>query len=1155
MDERTGPEARLGESGPLPSAVRTAMSRPALPAARRRRGLRAWLLPGELVFVVAWVVASALVFRFMVGSKEYQASGTRVAVVFTVATGIMVAAIVVFSRLSSRRVRVGLLDADMALESMELVTDPALSFLPLDELLEELLRRTSQVVGGDMATIFLLTADGKSVSVRASHGADPVAAGDQVPIGFGVIGTVAARGQAAIVDDVARVTPMMPALRDRVSSLMAAPLLVAGKVIGVVQVGTRELHGFGERDLHLLQLVAERAAASIERARLDESERRSRLGAEQARRHLDMLARAGEVLATALESYESAFIRLVEVVVPAFADWFAIDLVGDDGRMERVAYGARGEAPHGPAEAATQPAGRPGETGFHRHRHPDGDRLIRRALTTGRPEVVLNKKRLGPPHPGQLAERGYTDAAPASGVESMIVVPVHVRGLAFGALSLVTGTGRRGYRRSDLDTALGLAGRVAITVERVLLWRETREAEVAATRNASQLRRLVEAALGVNAPLEEPEVLRVLAEHARHVLGADWAVIGAAAPKGRVTTELVSPPGAVRAAGVDTDVVEAALQEVLGARPPVRSSTTRRREGPASLGVPLPGAVGEGKRKAVVVFAADGRPFGPEAESMLLLLTQMASVALENARLYQAVQGNEERLRAVVESSPLSIAELDLDGQARWWNGAAALLFGWPAPGDPEEPGERPEGRRPLPVRDEDSVELRALLERARAGLATVGAELRSVRPDGRPLDLSMSTAPLRDHAGVVRGILAVMEDATERLQMLEQFHQAERLGAMARLAGAVAHDFNNLLTVILGSSEMLLRQLSEQGPRDEVAAIQRAGQRAAALTSQLLAIGQRPPVQPVVTDPDVAMESMIPMLERALGSRVAVQHVPATTPTRVLVDPAELERAVLNLALNANDAMPDGGKFTIATLPLDGGRDGSREVAIRVSDEGTGMDSQTAAHCFEPFFTTKGHARGTGLGLAAVHAFVTQAGGRVSVDSAPGLGTAFTLVFPHADGEVAEGPGGDVVAEPELSSGEETVLVVEDEPELRRLTVQALEWRGYHVLAAGDGDEALAVARGLRRRPDLLVTDVVMPAMSGVELVEQLHKRWRTLPVLFVSGHLGQEALGDDPLGRPADFLAKPFTPDELGRRVRQALDRARSRGDRPVGQQSTAG
>ena len=1141
VDERPGPETHWRDPGPHPSDFgRSAWS-------RRRRGR--FLLPGEAGMVMAWMVASGLVFWFVYGTGTHTITGNAAAISFAVATGVMVFAIVAFSRLSSRRVRIGLIDADKALHSMELVTDPALSFLPLDTLLDELLGRTRQVVGGDLATVLLLTADEKSVSVRVSQGDSALAIGQEVPVGFGIIGAVASRGQAAIVDDVSRVQQTLPGLSQHVTSLMAAPLLVGGRVIGVVLVGAREAHGFGQRDLHLLQLVAERAAASIERARLDESERRSRLGAEQARRHLDLLAKAGEVLATALESYEDVFVRMVDVVVPAFADWFAIDLVGDDGKVGRVAYGTRGEAPRGVGEGGS-PA-RMGETGFHRHRHPDGERLIRRSLASGRPEVVLNPTRLGAEHSGQLAPRGgFTDAAPAAGVESMIVVPIFVRGLAFGALSFVTGLDRRGYRRSDLDTAQGLAGRVAVTIERVLLWRETRQAEKAATRNAAQLHRLVEAALGVNAPLEEPEVLRVLADYARHVLDGDWAVVGSLADEGATRVELVSPPAAPVAAGVDPGVLADACGEVFRQGKAVHSGKAQWRGSPTWMGVPVPASSASGPR-AVAVFATDGRTFSAEAESMLLLLTQMASVALENARLYQAAQGNEERLRAVVESAPLSIAELDLEGDAQSWNSAAAELFGWPVPQVPGTPGPSGSVARRIPVRDDAIVELRSLLDGARAGQATVGAELAARHPDGRSLELSISTAPLRDHAGVVRGILAVVEDVTERVQMLEQFHQAERLSAMARLAGAVAHDFNNLLTVILGSSEILLRSLAEQQTRDEVAAIQRAGQRAAALTSQLLAIGQRPPVQPVVIDPDHTIASMTPMLTRAMGPGVVLDHRSASSPQYVIVDPAELERAVLNLALNANDAMPEGGRFTITTVPAtaDGEVNGQaeRQVAIRISDQGAGMDAETALHCFEPFFTTKGRARGTGLGLAAVHAIVTQAGGTVTVDSTPGHGTTFTLTFPFADREPDAEFDEDVAfAGPELSTGDETVLLVEDEDELRRLAVQALEWRGYRVLAAPDGESALDLAQGLEQRPDLVVTDVVMPHMSGVELARRMRRRWRTLSILYVSGHLDQEALGPEPHGGPADLLVKPFTPDQLAQRVRQAIDRAAARSQR---------
>ncbi|HZU81049.1 MAG TPA: GAF domain-containing protein, partial [Acidimicrobiales bacterium] len=948
-----------------------------------------------------------------------------------------------------------------------------LSFLPLDELLDELLARTLRVINGDVATVFLTTADGRFLTVRASSGTK-LMVGSMVPMGEGVVGSVAADAQAVVVDDVAQVAQAMPLVRDRMSSLVAAPLLVGERVIGVVLVGSQRSYRFRPRDLRLLQLVADRAAASIERARLDESERRSRLGAEQARRHLDLLTRAGDVLATALESYEETFVRLVDVVVPSFADWFAVDLVDDGGEVARVAYGSRGEAPHGRDDA-------------ERHRHPDGDRLIHQALATGKPELVLNARRMGPSHSGELAAPGtYTDAAPAAGVESMMIVPVHVRGLAFGALSLVTGSGRRGYRRSDLDTALGLADRVAIAVERVLLWRETRQAEHAATRNAAQLRRLVEAALGVNAPLEEPEVLRALADQARYVLEADRAVLVA----GR-RAEVLSPPDAL------WDDLSEAARAVAQSQRLVRAADW--------LAVPVT------DRQALVVVREGG--FSGEGESILVLLAQMASVALENARLYQVVQDNEERLRAVVDSSPLAIAELGASGGAQWWNRAAAALFGWPEPGSPGADAR-------LPVKD--VARLEELLAGTRAGRANVGVELAAERPDGRTLLLSVSSAPLREHGG----ILVVMEDVTERRRMLEQFNQAERLGAMARLAGGVAHDFNNLLTVILGSSEILLRQVADDSALEEVEAIRRAGERAAALTSQLLAIGQRPPVQAVVVDPDEVIAATEPMLTRVFGPDVVVELVPAALPQRILVDPAELERAVLNLAINAKDAMPHGGSFTVTTAPRAVGAR-AYDVAVIVSDDGVGMDGETAAHCFEPFFTTKGRAKGTGLGLAAVHAMVTQAGGRVTVESEPGHGTTFTLSFPAATGEPRpETP------EPPAVGGRETVLVVEDEDELRRLEVQALEWRGYRVLSAAGGPSALDLVER-EGRPDLVVTDVVMPDMGGPELATRLRDRWHDLPVLFVSGHLDEHDIGAG-----EDLLAKPFTPDQLAGRVRKVLD-----------------
>jgi two-component system, cell cycle sensor histidine kinase and response regulator CckA len=1107
-----------------------------------RQALGRHMLLGEMALVCTWAFVSFVVFHFLASGHASTAAAVSLAWLFAGVSGVMVVVILAFRRVAERRIRQGLHDASAALRSIESVTDPALSFLPLDALLEELLARTCLVVGGESATIFLVADDGQSLTVRASRGSAELASGAAIGVGEGVVGAVAQRAEAVIVNEVAATTLANSPRRQGVVSLVAAPLLVGGHVIGVVQVGTGQKHRFVTRDLRLLQLVADRSAASIERARLDQDARRSRLGAEHARLHLSILALAGDEMATALESYDDALSRLVGVIVPTFADWFAVDLAESSGQVRRVACGTRARD--------TVPSSL--------HRHPQGDDLVHRVMATGRPEVLMNTQDRGPDRAvsDSTEAGGYSEAPPASGIESMVIVPVHVRGLSFGALSFVTGSGRRGFRPSDIDTARGLAERVAIAVERVLLWRESRAAERAATRNAGQLRRLMEAALAVNAPLAESEVLRVVADHARRILGADAAVVAPLASPGDgpglvdASSPAILGPSERTLVGVAGDLVAASDRPVRGpgsgasedSEPDPGANGLRS---PADEGSPVPwlavpladtsGSTG----RVIVVIGGPGGPFNTEDESVMVLLAQMASVALMNARLYQAVQSNEHRLRAVVESSPLAIAEVDLTGEARWWNGAAGTLFGWEDGSD---------GVRRVSGDEAAAAVLEELWGRTAHGVASVGTDLATTGPNGKSLELSVSTAPLFDHEGSVTGILVVAEDVTERRRMLEQFNQAERLGAMARLAGGVAHDFNNLLTVILGSTEVLLRRADADAEwRDDVAAIQRAGERAAALTSQLLAIGHRRAVQSVVVDPDAVMESMRPMLVRILGEDVELVVVPGSPPGRILADPAELERALLNMVINARDAMPEGGRLEFRTRVMGADLpDSWRVVALMVSDTGAGMDPETVEHCFEPFFTTKGLARGTGLGLAAVHAMVTQAGGHITVESTVGSGTTFTLWFPAADAELAvEAP------EPEaaLDRGDEVILLVEDEEELRRLAVRELDRRGYAVVVASNGGEALEVARSLDGRIDLLVTDVVMPGMSGIELAAQANELWPLLPVLFVSGHLDEGSVGRHRMNDDADLLAKPFTPDQLGHRVRQALDRSQARGREGVG------
>jgi PAS domain S-box-containing protein len=357
-------------------------------------------------------------------------------------------------------------------------------------------------------------------------------------------------------------------------------------------------------------------------------------------------------------------------------------------------------------------------------------------------------------------------------------------------------------------------------------------------------------------------------------------------------------------------------------------------------------------------------------------------------------------LRAVVESYPLAIAELAVNGDARWWNRAADMLLG-----GPEARGESRTSLR-MPVHSESQAAWRELLDRSAHAISSVGTDIRAIGPRDQVTELSVSSAPLLDNEGQVSGILVVAEDVTERRRVLEQVHQSERLAAMARLAGGVAHDFNNLLTVILGSTDLLSQRSDvDESWREEIRAIQRAGQQAAAVTAQLLAIGRRREVEPTLIELDAELSSMLPILERVLGDDVQLEVAPTKSGARILVGPADLERALLNLAINARDAMPDGGRFHLSTRVVESehtsGEAGyvrGKLVALSVTDTGEGMDEQTAEHCFEPFFSTKPGDRGTGLGLFAVHAIVTQAGGRVGVDTAPGHGTTFTLWFPVLD-------------------------------------------------------------------------------------------------------------------------------------------------------------
>jgi nitrogen-specific signal transduction histidine kinase len=388
--------------------------------------------------------------------------------------------------------------------------------------------------------------------------------------------------------------------------------------------------------------------------------------------------------------------------------------------------------------------------------------------------------------------------------------------------------------------------------------------------------------------------------------------------------------------------------------------------------------------------------------------------------------------------------------------------------------------------------------------------------------------------------------DVTDRVNLEEQLRQSQKLEAIGRLAGGVAHDFNNLLTVVTGYAEILQNRLHADDPVSvEVEHIRKAGERAVSLTRQLLAFSRRQMLQPKVLDLNEVVSEMGNLLRRLIGEDIDLITVLEPKLGRVRADPGQIEQVIVNLSVNARDAMPRGGRLLIETsnVELDeayarGRVDlvAGRHVVISVSDTGSGMDEATASQVFEPFFTTKRNGEGTGLGLSTVYGIVKQSGGDIWVYSEPDQGTTFKIYLPRLDD--LEETGGRDRRPTGPVGGSETVLLVEDEGEVRSLARKILEMNGYTVLEAENGDQALALAQRQERPIDLLVTDVVMPGINGRKLAERLTSLRGNIKVLLLSGYTDDALVREGMLDEALPFLEKPFTTLSLIRKVREVLD-----------------
>jgi PAS domain S-box-containing protein len=498
---------------------------------------------------------------------------------------------------------------------------------------------------------------------------------------------------------------------------------------------------------------------------------------------------------------------------------------------------------------------------------------------------------------------------------------------------------------------------------------------------------------------------------------------------------------------------------------------------------------------------------------------------------------------AALESAADAVAITDRNKVIEWVNPSFCSLLGYTA-------GEVM-GRSALRMtsgRAEDAQLYEDLNKTVEAGKVWDG-ELIAKRADGRLLLIAQTVTPVLDAVGAISHYVAVMRDVSERRRVELQLRQAQKMEAVGRLSGGVAHDFNNLLSVIIGFSEQLLSKL----PADERLLrygreILKAAQRGASLTRQLLAFSRQQILRPRVVSLNATIADMERMLVRLIGEDIEL--ITSLDPQLgwIEIDPGQLEQVIMNLAVNARDAMPHGGRLVITTANVDlTPADAKRcefpavpgcYVQLVFTDAGTGMDADTLAHIFEPFFTTKPMDRGSGLGLATVYGVVEQSKGYISVDSRLGEGTTFTILLPRTSAGVSS----QAVAEDPAASptGRETLLLVEDDDAARELTSEVLEDLGYQVIAASNGVEALDAAARHAGRIDLLLSDVVMPKLGGRELAQHLRDARPQLRVIFMSGYTADTVLRQGIAGGEETFLQKPFGVQQLGRIIRETLDAA---------------
>ena len=747
---------------------------------------------------------------------------------------------------------------------------------------------------------------------------------------------------------------------------------------------------------------------------------------------------------------------------------------------------------------------------------------------------------------------------------ALLAVPLLTQDRLIGVLAVRNTTGTVFDARA-VQLAEALADQAALTLEHARLFaeeeRRRREAEV-----------LADLARTIGAAPELATVLQRVAEAAQELCRSDGAVIGLRVPESdAVLLRYWTAPWYTDLTRVRVEPGKGLGGLVLAERRPVRTDDYLRdprisrdyREQVASLGITakmvVPVLIEDRIEGLLYVDNRSARPFTDQDESVLVRLAAQAAIAIRNAqilaaeqlargtaeRLVRALRESQERFQFVARATNDAVWDWDLVSEAVWWNEGAQTLFGYP----PQQIGpDRAWWCEMIHPEDRERVVsgIHAAIDR---GAESWSVEYRCRRADDSYAHVFDRGYVLREGDGRATRMIGAMMDVTQRKQLEDELRQAQKMEAVGRLAGGVAHDFNNLLTVITGRSVLLLGRLKPDDPlRRSVEQIQKTADRAATLTRQLLAFSRKQVLQRKNLDLNSTVEEISAMLRRLIGEDINLLLTLGPDAGRVNADPGQLEQVLMNLAVNARDAMPSGGtlgvetgRVQLAAPPPDrpDALPAGPYAVLRVMDTGVGMDAAIQARIFEPFFTTKEPGKGTGLGLSLVHGVVRQHGGEIRVRSVVGGGTTFEIYLPQI--ETRPDAGGPAEAAVRPATGSETILLAEDEDDVRALAREVLERQGYTVLEAADGAEALQVYEKEGERIDLILTDVVMPRMSGRELVDRVRATKSTMPVLYMSGYTEDAILRHGVRDASMLLLGKPFTPGDLVGKIREVLDRPR--------------